>query len=124
MVSQPPTIPSNSSQNLSIPDIPSPYQSTSPNSPHSHIVISYSPSPNNHPEDPFQTVIDSEALDNLVTSSQKIVIPKPKPKISKADVGKSLLIFETEIQECVKSLKLACIENLNPVASDSHWNQV
>ena len=123
MVSQPPTIPSTSSQNLSIPDIPSPYQSNVPNSPNSPIVISDSPSPNNHPEDPLRTIIDLEALENLVTSSKKIVVPKPKAKISKAYVGKYLLIFETEIHEWVNSLKLACLENLNPPASDSHWNQ-
>ena len=42
-------------------------------------------------------IIDLEAWDNLVTTSQKIVVPKPTPKLSKSDVGKALLVFETEI---------------------------
>ncbi|KAL5078627.1 hypothetical protein RYX36_007048 [Vicia faba] len=105
-----------------IPEIPSPYHSTPPNTPPSPIIIydSPSPSPINPPEDHLRTIIDLEVLDHLASNSHKIAIPKTKPTITKEYVGRNLLIFETEIIEWVNSLKRACLEILNPAASDSN----
>ena len=116
-------------QLLSIQDIleiPSPYHSTPPNTPPSPIIISDSPTPSpiNHLEDHLRTVMDLEALDHLASTFHKIVIPKPKPTITKEDVGRNLLIFETELMEWVNSLKQASLENPNPTASDSQWNRL
>ena len=110
---------------IDIPEIPSPYHSTPPNTPRSTIIISDSPTPSpiNRQDDHLRTIIDLEALDHLASTSHKIAIPKPKPTITKADVGRNLLIFETELMEWVNSLKQASLENSNPVASDSHWNR-
>ena len=94
--SKTPNISTKPSQDFFRADIPSPYDSTPPNT---HIIISDSPLPTDYSEDPLRIVIDLEVLDNLVTSSQKKAIPKPTPKLSKSDVGKSQLVFETEIQE-------------------------
>ena len=110
---------------LDIPEIPSPYHSTPPNTPRSPILISDSPTPSpiNRPANHLRTVIDLEALDHLASTSNKISIPKLKPTITKTDVGKNLLIFETELQEWVNSLKQASLENSNLAASDSHWDR-
>ena len=108
-----------------IQEIPSPYESTPPNTPHSPILMSDSStaSPINLPANHLRIVIDLEALDHLASTSHKIAIPKPKPTLTKSDVGNNLFIFEIEIQEWVTSLKQASQENSNPAASDSLWDR-
>ena len=60
-------------------------------------------------------------LERLASISHKTAIPKSKPTETTSDVGTSLLIFETGIQEWIKSLKHASQKMTNPTASDYIW---
>ena len=105
---------------LDIPQIPSSLESTPPNSPTSPIIISDSPtpSPKSNPNDSVKLVIDQTVFERLAAITHKTAIPKPKPSEPTPDVGTSLLMFETEMQKWITSLKQASLEMINPVASD------
>ena len=57
----------------------------------------------------------------LAAITHKTAIPKPKPSEPTPDVGTSLLMFETGIQNWITSLKQASLEMTNPAASDYLW---
>ena len=62
-------------------------------------------------------------LERLASIAHKTTIPKPKPTETTSDVGTSLLIFETGIQEWINSLKHSSQGMTNPAASDYVWTK-
>ena len=92
---------------LDILQIPYSLESTPPNSPTSPIIIpdSPTPSPKSNPDDNAKLVIDLTVFERLAAITHKTAIPKLKPFEPTPDVGTSLLMFETEMQKWITSLK-------------------